>query len=129
MALYVGCPAFLIVFRRLIYKVPMINRYRFLPWSTTIYIDQKSKHWCKWTTFSVDFTVKFWKIHTIIPVMWIRFDCIRSRIHKIWWIRIRTQSGSRSIKSPNWFQDIFLKANKKLWIFKSEPKPYRLATS
>ena len=25
------------------------------------------------------------------PVMWIRIDCMRIRIHKIWWMRIRIQ--------------------------------------
>ena len=47
----------------------------------------------------------------IYSVMWIWIDCIR--IHKIWSIRI--QSGSRSIKSPN-FQNNGIRSASEVWV-------------
>ena len=53
---------------------------------------------------------KIRNIYELPPVMWIRIDFMRIRIHKIWWMLI--QIRIRSMKSPNWFQSIFKKLRK-----------------
>ena len=53
-------------------------------------------------------------------VMWIRIDCMRIRIHKNWWMRIRIQAGSRSIYHQIDFKQSFKDEKKKY--FQCVPK-------
>ena len=55
--------------------------------------------------------------------MWIWINCLRIRIYKIWWMRIRIQNN----KITKLISNNLLKSRKK-YIFKSVFKPYRLAT-